>query len=54
MKQFYSIREASVLIGKKVRTIRGWISQGKIKAAKFPSSKRWIIPDDEIKRLKGE
>lgn len=54
MRQFYTIREASQLLGIKVRTVRSWISKGKIKAAKFPGSRRWVIPDTEIVRLRGQ
>ena len=54
MNRFYTIREASTALGVKVRTIRDWIVKGKIKAAKFPVSRRWVIPESEIKRIKGE
>lgn len=47
----YNIRQASELLGIKVRTVREWIRLGKLKAQKYPVSNRWFITEDEIKRL---
>lgn len=44
-----TIREAAVDLGVKVRTIRAWISEGKIKAYKRGSL--WLIPADEVRRM---
>lgn len=51
MEQIYSIRQASVLLGIKVRTVREWIRNGKLKAMKDAHSRRWSISEAEIKRL---
>lgn len=49
----YNIRQTSNLLGIKVRTVREWIRQGKLKAQKYPVSNRWFITEDEIKRITG-
>ena len=54
MNRFYTVREASKLLDRKVRTVRDLVVRGKIKAAKFPGSRRWVIPESEIERLKGK
>lgn len=48
----YSIKQASNLLGIKVRTTREWLRKGKLNGVKDDSSKRWVIPEEEIKRLK--
>ena len=50
----YSIKQASEVLGIKVRTVREWIRDGKIKAKKYDVSNRWFIPESEIIRLIGE
>ena len=51
MDRFYSIRQASNLLGIKVRTVREWIRRGKLKAVKYGVSNRWFISEDEIRRI---
>lgn len=48
----YSIKQTANLLGIKVRTAREWLRAGKLKGVKNDSSKRWVISEDEIKRLK--
>ena len=50
----YSIKEASTVLGVKVRTVREWIHDGKLKAKKYDCSNRWFISESEIIRLMGE
>ena len=47
-----TLREASAVLGVKVRTIRKWLEEGKIKAVK--TGKQWEIPQEEISRKKTE
>lgn len=47
----YNITQASQILGVKVRTVRDWIKQGKLKAIKYPTSNRWFIAESEIKRI---
>lgn len=54
LEKNYSIKQASALLGVKVRTVREWIKVGKIKARKYEVSNRWFIPESEIVRLTGE
>lgn len=51
MGKFYNIRQASDMLGIKVRTAREWIKTGKLKAKKYECSNRWFIAEDEIRRL---
>ena len=53
MERYYSIRQASNLLGIKVRTVREWIRKGKLHAIKYGESNRWFIPETEIKRITG-
>lgn len=53
MEKHFGLRQASELLGIKVRTVREWIRLGKIKASKYPDSNRWYITESEIKRITG-
>lgn len=54
MEKNYSIKQASDLLGIKIRTVRQWIRDGKIKGKKYPKSPRWFIAESEIKRVRGD
>lgn len=54
MDKNYSLRQASELLGIKVRTVRDWIGKGKIKAEKYGCSNRWFVSESEIARIRGE
>lgn len=45
-----TLREASLALGVKVRTLRWWITVGKIRADKV--NRAWMIPETEIARVK--
>ncbi len=47
-----TLREASLALGVKVRTLRWWITVGKIRAEKV--KRVWMIPETEIDRVKGD
>lgn len=49
----YSIQEAAVLLGLTVRGVRHWIKVGKIKAKKIDNGWRYMIPPEEIERIKA-
>ena len=49
----YNLLQVAELLGLKVRTVRLWAEQGKIKATKIPGSNRWVVSESEIKRLRG-
>lgn len=49
----YNIVKTAELLGIKVRTVRQWIRDGKLKAVKYDVSNRWFIPESEIARLKN-
>lgn len=49
--KYYTLRQASEILGLKVRTVREWIRVGRIKAIKLGGSNRWFISHDEIERI---
>lgn len=50
----YKISDAAAMLGIKIRTIRQWIHDGKIKAFRYPNSRNLFVTEAEIKRLVGE
>lgn len=44
-----TIREFAIATGRKVRTVRGWIHEGKIRANKVGN--KWDIPEEELCKL---
>ena len=54
-EKYYSLREAVALLGITVRTARGWIKDGKMKAIKYEDVAQglWYVPESEILRLQG-
>lgn len=54
MEKAYDLLDAASLLGMKVRTVRQWVLEGKIKAQKISGGRKWVIMESEIKRLRGE
>lgn len=52
--KMYRMREAAVIFGIKVRTLRQWVRDGKIGAVKADNRWYWMIPQSEIERRTGE
>lgn len=52
MENMYNTFEAAKLLGIKVRTMRAWIHDNKIKAIKYPCGTKWYISASEIERIK--
>lgn len=50
----YSIKEAAKMCGVKVRTMRQWIRDGRIRADKHDNGWYWMIPDTEVMRVNQE
>lgn len=50
----YNLNEVAELLGLKVRTVRQWVKDGKVKATKIADSRRWIVTESEIRRMRGE
>ena len=53
MERHYNLREASALLGIKLRTAREWVRTGRLKAKKYGDSTRWYVPESEIARIIG-
>ena len=51
MERCYNLNEVATLLGVKVRTLRWWISTGKLKAFKLAGTNRWAVAESEIERL---
>ena len=54
MERGYDLIQTAELLGIKVRTVRSWIYKGLINAHKVGGSRKWVVLESEIKRLRGE
>ena len=54
MDRAYSIKDTARFLGVSMRTIRKWISEGKVHAHQIEGTKRWLVTATEIRRLRGE
>ena len=53
IEKCFNLQEVANLMGMKVRTIRQWVHDGKLKANKIPGTKRWIVLESEVRRLQN-
>lgn len=53
MEKCYNLNEVSKLLGVKVRTLRWWITTGKLKAFKLAGTNRWAVKESEVIRMQG-
>ena len=53
MERYYSIQQVAPMLGIKVRTVRDWISKGKLHAIKMHGGRKWAIAETEILRIQG-
>lgn len=51
IEKHYNLLDAANILGVKVRTLRSWVRQGKVKATKYEISKRWFISESELKHI---
>lgn len=51
VEKSYKLSDAAELLGIKVRTIRQWVHDGKIEAAKYPGGKHYYVKESEIRRI---
>lgn len=52
VERYYNLNEASTLLGIKVRTARGWVHDGKLRATKY-GSRSWYVAESEIRRIQN-
>ena len=52
-KQFYTVDEFAAITNYSARTIREKCRKGLIKAKKIEGSKFWLIPVEELERIKN-
>lgn len=50
----YDIKDTARMCGVKVRTVRQWIREGRIRAEKQENGWWWMIPTSEIERVNNE
>lgn len=53
MEKVYNVVDTAELLGVKARTIRSWIHNGTIAARKLAGTRRWIIDEAEIERMRN-
>ena len=53
MEKGYDLAQVAVFLGVKVRTVRQWLREGKIKAHKPDGAKKWVVLESEVRRLQG-
>lgn len=51
MQKYYTLKQVSEITGVKMRTLRDWLSRGKLKAIKYPNQRRWFVSAEELNRL---
>lgn len=51
MEQGYTLKEVADILGLKVRTMRQWVHDGKMKAVKPADGKQWMVLESEVRRL---
>lgn len=55
VEKMYTIKEASAVLGLKVRTVREYIRKGKIKACQYKDGRMWHIKESDLLAvLEGE
>lgn len=54
MENGYNLQQVANALGMKVRTMRQWVHDGKLKATKIPGTKRWIVLESEVRRLQNQ
>ncbi len=54
MEKGYSILEVAQLLRLRPRTVRQWIRDGRLKATKLAGSRRWIVLESEVRRVRGD
>lgn len=45
----YTIRQTANILGIKVRTVREWLNEGKLRGSKDEKNGRWAVDDESIK-----
>lgn len=53
-KAAYSTEEVALLVRRAPWTVREWCRHGRVRAAKRPGTDKWVITDDELRRLQAE
>lgn len=53
MEKSYTLQEVAAILGLKVRTMRQWVHDGKLKAVKPEGGKQWLVMESEIRRVQG-
>lgn len=54
MEKGYNLKEVADCLGMKVRTMRQWVHDGKMKATKPAGGKQWMVLESEVRRLQNK
>lgn len=49
----YTLKDVAKIMGLKVRTVRQWVHDGKLRAVKPEGAKQWVVSESEIRRLQN-
>ena len=53
MESGYTLKDVAKVTGLKVRTVRQWVHDGKLRAVKPKGAKQWVVSESEIRRLQN-
>lgn len=53
MEKGYNLAKTAEFLGLKVRTVRQWIHDGRLRAEKPQGGKNWIVLESEIRRIQN-
>jgi excisionase family DNA binding protein len=53
-KELYSTAEAAEILGRSDYTVREWCRKGQTYAVKSPNGRGWLIPHEDLIRLRNE
>lgn len=53
MENGYTLKDVAKVTGLKVRTVRQWVHDGKLRAVKPKGAKQWVVSESEIRRLQN-
>lgn len=53
MEKGYDLAQVAECLCVKVRTVRQWVHDGKIKAHKHEGTKKYVVLESEVRRLQG-
>jgi excisionase family DNA binding protein len=53
-KDRYTTAEVAEIVGRSEYSVREWCRKGQVRAVKAPNGRSWLIPQDELLRIRNE